>query len=606
MFRILLIILFIQFPISLIQAQTPVQRDTTSVYKNIEKFSRKKKVTKLFHKIIFRSTDRVERKSSGNKKPTTDLKPYHNKKIRNIYYNSFDPFGQKLTDSTSNVRNWFEKTGNHIHVRTKRWTINDYLLVEKNTPLDSSKVRESERLIQSQRFIRDVSIVPVFVADSLNNEYIDLYVNTLDSWSLIPTGSISTSKLKLRITERNFAGLGHEFINQYRREFNRKQDAYIFQYRIPNFKKTFIETKIRYDIDFDKNYQKEFSLNRNFYSNYAKWAGGVQFLQTYRNDTIYNVQREKTFLKYKNWSYDLWGGFAFTIFKNKPELNKTTNFVITGRFQNTSYSDVPDFTYDQFKFYRDTKLYLTSFGITSREFTKSSYIFYHGINEYIESGRNIFVTTGLENRNNTNRYYLGGKLSKGEFYKYGYLNTTFEIGTFFNHGATEQNLIRLNAFFMSNIFNVKSWRFRQFVVPSFTIGGNRYPVWHDLTSLADKDNGIVGFTDELRGSKRFLLTLQTQSYMPKSYAGFRLSPFLNANIGSLGNTTKELFNSSYYGSIGIGVQISNDYLIFDNFQISFTFFPKIPFDGSNILKTNSLNNDDINLPTYQIGKPTIA
>jgi len=78
------------------------------------------------------------------------------------------------------------------------------------------------------------------------------------------------------------------------------------------------------------------------------------------------------------------------------------------------------------------------------------------------------------------------------------------------------------------------------------------------------------------------------------------------NIGVLGNEEDNLFNDDIYSIFSLGVLINNDYLVFNSFQVSFSFYPKIPFQGTNILRTNSFRNDDLSLPDYQIGEPTIV
>src|SRR5690606_40761630 len=85
--------------------------------------------------------------------------------------------------------------------------------------------------------------------------------------------------------------------------------------------------------------------------------------------------------------------------------------------------------------------------------------------------------------------------------------------------------------------------------------------------------------------------------------GFRFSPFLNFTMGFLGDEEQFLFDSRLYSRIGLGVLITNDYLVFNSFQISFAFYPVIPNDGSNIFKTNSFKNSDFGLQDFQIGKP---
>lgn len=577
-----------------------------TLYKNIETYSKKRKFTKNIHKWIFRPLKSKETTNQNTTLIPTNYDSIHNKVLRKIIYQSLDPFGQTVYDSTRTTKNWFENTGNKLHLRSKPWAIKNYLLLKKNEPIDTNKLKESERLIYSQRFIRNIRIIPVYLKGN-SKDSIDLIIRTQDAWSLIPKISGSTSKIKTEIIQRNFAGLGHEFKAEYQRHFNHNDEVHQFQYRVPNIKQTFIEARLNYLKQHNNNLLKEIELKRDFFSNYAKWAGGIEYEQFFRNDSVYNLQLSKDFLKYKYNKIDIWGGFAFTIFKNHDNLNRVTNFVTTLRFENTDYSQLPNPLYDPYLFYNKTNLWLTSFGITSREFKETQYIFYHGIKEYVQTGRNIFLTTGIENRNKLNRYYLGGRMSIGSFYDFGYLAGILDIGTFFNSGNTEQNLVRFSAHYMSNIFKIGNWRFRQFVIPKLSIGSNRYPVWNDLTSLGEREGGITSFTEQLRGSKKLLFTLQTQSYVPKALWGFRLSPFLNANFGTIGTTTKSLFTSKLYSSLGLGIQLSNDYLIFDNLQFSFMYFPNTPpIDGSNGFKTNSLNNDDIHLPDFQIGKPEIA
>jgi hypothetical protein len=103
-----------------------------------------------------------------------------------------------------------------------------------------------------------------------------------------------------------------------------------------------------------------------------------------------------------------------------------------------------------------------------------------------------------------------------------------------------------------------------------------------------------------------LIAFQTQTYAPGMFLGFRFSPFLNMTLGMLTDDKKHLFDSPLYSKFGIGVLISNDYLVFNSFQLSFAYYPTIPGLGDNLLKTNSFKNDDLKLLDYQIGEPTVV
>ena len=125
-------------------------------------------------------------------------------------------------------------------------------------------------------------------------------------------------------------------------------------------------------------------------------------------------------------------------------------------------------------------------------------------------------------------------------------------------------------------------------------------------TLGDED-GIQGFNNPLiSGIRKATITLQTQTYVPGSWHGFRFSPFYNMTLGMLGNETDKFLNNSLLSKFSIGVLINNDYLVFNSFQISLSFYPKIPFEGTNVFNTNSYKNNDLSLPDYEIGQPSIV
>jgi hypothetical protein len=71
----------------------------------------------------------------------------------------------------------------------------------------------------------------------------------------------------------------------------------------------------------------------------------------------------------------------------------------------------------------------------------------------------------------------------------------------------------------------------------------------------------------------------------------------------LGNENNGFKKSRMFSSIGIGVMINNDYLVFNSFQFSISFYPNIPGQGNNIFKTNSFGTTDFGLQDFDFGKP---
>ena len=179
-------------------------------------------------------------------------------------------------------------------------------------------------------------------------------------------------------------------------------------------------------------------------------------------------------------------------------------------------------------------------------------------------------------------------------------------GSFYNNGTTEETTFRIETNYFTNLLSVGNWKIRQFIKPTLVFGNHRAPIIKDRVMLSDQ-NAIKGFNNPLiNGSRKMTLTFQTQTYAPGNWHGFHFSPFYNMTFGLLGNEGEKLFDNRLYSKFSVGMLINNDYLVFNSFQISFSYYPSIPYDGTNIFKTNSFKNDDLSLPDFQIGEPVIV
>src|SRR5690606_37966691 len=121
------------------------------------------------------------------------------------------------------------------------------------------------------------------------------------------------------------------------------------------------------------------------------------------------------------------------------------------------------------------------------------------------------------------------------------------------------SVFRIEALYFSRIIQWGKWKFRQFVNPELVYGYNRIPYDKDRINLNGR-NGIEGFDSyHLRGTKKLLVTFQTQSYAPYQWLGFRFNPFINASLGLIGDTSHKIFHNHLYYSVDDGIQI-NTYL----------------------------------------------
>ncbi len=581
----------------LAKAQQETVKDSAHIYKKIESYSEKRKFTKFLHGLIFEPL--TPKKIKARKKVQRQrFRAFEGKIIRNINITTLDPFGYSETDTVARPRQKVSEIGNRLHLKTKNLTIWNLLLIKRNKPFDSLLVKESERLIRSQRYVRRVIITPL----NVSKDSVDVDIRVLDSWSLVPDFAASSSRVTYGLTERNFMGFGHRFENTYRKNLDTKDDAFSTRYTIPNIMNTYIRTTLDYQIDLNDNYNKSINIERPFFSPYARWAAGVYIGQQFRHDTLPDVDQIYAFQNFKTNVVDVWAGHSHQLFKGQTEDDRTTNLITSARFQHIDYVERPRFEYDTINFYSDERSWLFGVGVASRQYVEDKYLFNYGIIEDVPVGKAIGITAGFQDKNSLRRLYLGARLTTGKYYKWGYLSSNFEYGSYFNEGDSEQSAFVWQTNYFTNLVETGKWKFRQFIKTQFIIGNDRQPSTGDWLDL-NESNGLRGFQSEMFGTKKMLLTLQTQSYSPWNAWGFRLNPYLSYTIGTLGNAADGFSKSKAYSQLSLGFVISNDYLVFSTFQLSISYYPVIPNVGEHLFKNNAFNTEDFGLQDFELGKP---
>ncbi|KIQ14545.1 hypothetical protein RT99_22110 [Flavobacterium sp. MEB061] len=576
------------------------KKDSAAMYKKIQNYSKKHKFTKTLHKLLFRANKPKKKEAEIIEKDTAN---YDGKIIRNITVVTLDPFGHSIADTTARPRNWGERTGNKLHLKTKKIAIYNLLLFKRNVPYDSYKVQESERLIRAQRYVTAVRITKQLASPA--SDSVDVTIRVLDSWSTIPKFSISSSRVSVGFKEKDFFGSGQELEYRFTNRFDDGQNANDVIYTIPNIKNTYISTKLRYNMDLDNNYSKSIDIERDFYSPLTKWAGGMFFAQNFRRDTLQAPLPDTTyaFQPFKNNVQDFWVGKASKVFED--DNNGVTNLIVSARFLNVDYTETPSDLYDPTHFYSDEKLLLSGIGINTRKFVKDSYIFRNGVTEDVPIGRIYGITLGYQYKNKYWRPYVGAQFSFGNYYDWGFLSTNFEAGTFFHQSKTYQTSFLFESNYFTKLYSIGNWKLRQFVNPKLVLGVNREEIIGDELNL-NEQNGLAGFNAALYGTSKAVLSLQTQTYSPHAIWGFRMNPFFNYSIAVLGSPNDAMFNNKAYQKVTIGLLISNDYLVFSSFQLSLSYYPSIPLQGDNVFKTNTFETTDFGLQNFELAKPRIV
>jgi hypothetical protein len=486
-----------------------------------------------------------------------------------------------------------------MHIKTQGITIRNFLLFHKNQTFNSLIVKESERLIRSQKFVHDVSFTVVAAGEG--SDSVDIFIRELDNWSIIPEGFLMTSKINVGLTDKNFLGTGHEFRNVFSRNFIGEINSFNTYYSVPNFRNSYISTRLHFGFDGYGNYTRSVVVDRPFFSPLAKWAAGVTLASQTRKDSLQDINSAYVPVTLKFTTQDYWAGKAFHLFKGSSEEALVTNLILAARYLHIRYTDKPSELLDPYFNYSNEDFYLAEIGISTRKYVQDKYIFRFGITEDVPIGSVYALTGGYQIKNNSGRFYLGLRVYFGNYYEWGFLSSNFEYGTFFNGSHTEQGVLTAGVNYFTGLIEIGKWKFRQFVKPQMTVGINRFP--GDSITLNDK-YGLDGFKSPvLSGTNRLLLTLQTQSYAPWNIIGFRLGPYFSYSLGMLSDAETGFKNSRVYSQISLGVLIKNENLIFKPFQISISFYPLIPGMGQSIIKMNSFKTTDFGFRDFEIGKP---
>jgi predicted PurR-regulated permease PerM len=588
-------------------------------YKVLQRFSERTKVTRFLHNFIFRPI--------GNKPSyvrISDEEYFKHKRaqgrvIRRIDITTLDPFGYNISDTSIEPGNFIYKTGNSMHAKTNSPVIRNLILFNVNERYDSVMVKESERLIRSQKYIRDMKLsVSVVHRDS-----IDIIIRVADVWSLIPSIRRGPGRFEIGLSDLNFGGTGNTlggtmlwkepnaanvthlsyFMPNIRNSHTSVNIQYLFSlnrdiHKVMDFNSYFyspVSYNPKYMFSDNRNVIRSIEINRPFYSQFSEWAGGL-FLGQVMTTQNYISSDTLRFSSARTNIQDLWLGRSWTL--NKRSHDVTTSLVLSGRLVRTA---VPSRTKEAMdaNIFNNRLYYFGAVSITSRKYYRDRYVFNYGIVEDIPAGRIVGITLGREYQQKS-RYYVGWNAGMGNYFPYGYLGAQLSFGTFRSESGLHQGIFSGRITYFTRLLTLGEWKIRQFIRPSFVFGINNSPADNQPLRI-----GIKGFESiESQASNLLIMSLQTQSYAPWDLAGFHFGPFFFSHIGIIGKDFQR--GKHVYSLLGFGVLIKNDYLMFNTFQISFSFYPFIPDVGNNIIRMNAYRTGDYGFRDFEVSKPGIV
>jgi hypothetical protein len=352
---------------------------------------------------------------------------------------------------------------------------------------------------------------------------------------------------------------------------------------------SYINAQVLGERDFFKNERINFNVRRDFFSPLTKWAGGFTFEYFMRN-VLLPIETDTTYpeVQIKVYSQDLWGGYQIPI-SSDPKEKVSSNIAIIGRVQNYRYKDSP--AADKYEYFNSYSSFLMSVGFIKRNFSVQKNIFQYDLPEDIAYGSSLNFTAGGLSRSNDVKPYVGVSASYGEFTKMGYFNLKAEFGRFFNEDNQNRESFRLEGTYFTHLMDWKFAKVRHFFSPTLALGNPQHNYsYKDRINLSAADEFPVYNSDYI-GTKKLVLRYQLQLFVNKTWKNFHFSPYLTAAVGWLGMPDDKLFKTNANTKIGIGVLINNPFLVFNRIQISFTYYPRVPFDNNSVFDFNSNRNN---------------
>jgi outer membrane protein assembly factor BamA len=207
------------------------------------------------------------------------------------------------------------------------------LTFKEGDRLKNNLLEESERRLRSRRYFSSATVVPV-----KNDDGSKVNVDVHEVWTLVPKLTYSTAGGNTHygygIHDSNFLGLGKTVKVERSTDENRTSD--IFAYRDPNFNG---QNQLLFSYaDNSDGKAREFAFANPFKSVKTPWAGGFDFQDFTREDTLYNAGEEVSRFAHENSEYSLYYGIRL----DSSDNDRTRRLVFGIDDASDSFLDIQD------------------------------------------------------------------------------------------------------------------------------------------------------------------------------------------------------------------------------------------------------------------------
>lgn len=513
------------------------------------------KLTSKF-KRLFLSSITTNDPYTGMLKKSSIYDKFEGEVIDTIFFDINEPFEENKKNKSSA---WLSKTANNLHVRTKYRTIQKYILFNSGDTISAAVMERNEYIIRALSFISNA----YFLIEPTTNNRVNVIVYVEDNFSIGASIDYKgfSSDSYISIYEGNFLGRGDKLSIRDRYNLDDK-DLFLsgdIGYEFSNVFGSFYN--LRGELGIGRDYYNILFESRKEFIKPTDYAGGAKYENSQNNqkmnvlDTTLNVRSETMYL---------WGGKSFKIAPNDMSL------FFTVKAEKMTYMDAPVKNKYYNPYYHNRRSVIASIGIYNEHFYRGNLIYGYGYTEDIPYGYKAELIGGYTWSQYRNMPYVGLSAAWGFRNKFGYYNINIEAGSYLKGIATmERTIVNGELFGFTNLISLgKRYDARIFIRLNYNNGfnmlsGERQRTWFMGTNRIKGASIRSEMTTKMYASPEFVL------FTPWSFAGFRFAPYSYLDMGTLGEIQNP-FKNRFYSSIGIGVRIRNQTLIFPTIQIRFS------------------------------------
>ena len=364
--------------------------------------------------------------SANHVKASSLFDAYEGKVISSIRFIQVDILEGSVDDTMKFAVTGVGRSLNNIHINTRPWILQNYMLVKTGDKVNPGVISDNERVVRDLPGIEVTRFL--FVPDPENSEQVQLIVVTQDVFPIAVTADASSlSKFNLGMSTSNALGLNYEFGGKvyYNSRYSRFLGYEIFTgYR--NILGSFIEGDISYINAFDA-HGLRLNFRKGFLTPLTKYGGEIS--AGWMRDK-YSIGLEDTVVEwmYKRSHQDFWLGRSIQL----GEKDSRKNLIFSARLYSEKFSERPFVARDSNVNFHDSRGYLGKVTFTKQNYYKSSLIRSFETTEDIPYGVIGGFTFGYLDSEFFGRTYFGLNIGAAKYYPgVGYLSASIIAGSFF-------------------------------------------------------------------------------------------------------------------------------------------------------------------------------